>query len=94
MDAENISEMQLCFFRVMLLLVYFVFTKKVRSCSINLLASFGVAFMQCFHGVLFTGKVDINGKVEHSRLLTPERKAPELKDKLVFIHPCILSIIT
>ncbi|XP_058266742.1 probable helicase with zinc finger domain isoform X2 [Hemibagrus wyckioides] len=27
------------------------------------------------------GKVDINGKVEHSRLLTPERKAPELKDK-------------
>ncbi|MCJ8739264.1 hypothetical protein PDJAM_G00045310 [Pangasius djambal] len=27
------------------------------------------------------GKVDINGKVEHSRLLTPERKAPELKEK-------------
>ncbi|TSK77148.1 putative helicase with zinc finger domain [Bagarius yarrelli] len=27
------------------------------------------------------GKVDMNGKVEHSRLLTPERKAPELKDK-------------
>ncbi|XP_076852956.1 putative helicase with zinc finger domain [Brachyhypopomus gauderio] len=27
------------------------------------------------------GKVDINGKVEHGRLLTPERKGPELKDK-------------
>lgn len=27
------------------------------------------------------GKVDMNGKVEHNRLLTPERKAPELKDK-------------
>uniref|UniRef100_A0A4W4E9T9 Probable helicase with zinc finger domain n=1 Tax=Electrophorus electricus TaxID=8005 RepID=A0A4W4E9T9_ELEEL len=27
------------------------------------------------------GKVDINGKVEHSRLLTPERKASELKEK-------------
>ncbi|KAM9456834.1 putative helicase with zinc finger domain isoform 2-T2 [Clarias gariepinus] len=27
------------------------------------------------------GKVDINGKVEHGRLLTPERKAADLKDK-------------
>ncbi|XP_051994990.1 probable helicase with zinc finger domain isoform X1 [Xyrauchen texanus] len=27
------------------------------------------------------GKIDINGKVEHCRLLTPERKAPELKEK-------------
>ncbi|KTG46686.1 hypothetical protein cypCar_00015206 [Cyprinus carpio] len=27
------------------------------------------------------GKIDINGKTEHCRLLTPERKAPELKEK-------------
>ncbi|KAA0705294.1 Zinc finger domain [Triplophysa tibetana] len=27
------------------------------------------------------GKMDINGKAEHCRLLTPERKAPELKGK-------------
>ncbi|NP_998431.1 probable helicase with zinc finger domain [Danio rerio] len=27
------------------------------------------------------GKMDINGKAEHCRLLTPERKAPELKEK-------------
>uniref|UniRef100_A0AAR2L770 Probable helicase with zinc finger domain n=1 Tax=Pygocentrus nattereri TaxID=42514 RepID=A0AAR2L770_PYGNA len=36
------------------------------------------------------GKVDINGKVEHSRLLTPERKAPELKEKQVSIFPSII----
>uniref|UniRef100_A0A8C2IE76 Probable helicase with zinc finger domain n=1 Tax=Cyprinus carpio TaxID=7962 RepID=A0A8C2IE76_CYPCA len=29
------------------------------------------------------GKIDINGKTEHCRLLTPERKAPELKEKQV-----------
>lgn len=29
------------------------------------------------------GKIDINGKAEHCRLLTPERKAPELKEKQV-----------
>ncbi|KAL2101165.1 hypothetical protein ACEWY4_002926 [Coilia grayii] len=28
-----------------------------------------------------TGKMDMNGKVEHGRLLTPERKASDLKDK-------------
>ncbi|XP_067314224.1 probable helicase with zinc finger domain isoform X5 [Pseudorasbora parva] len=27
------------------------------------------------------GKIDINGKTEHCRLLTPERKGPELKEK-------------
>lgn len=44
--------------------------------------------------MFFTGKVDINGKLEHSRLLTPERKASELKEKQV-IYPFIhLFIIT
>ncbi|XP_062874530.1 probable helicase with zinc finger domain isoform X2 [Trichomycterus rosablanca] len=33
------------------------------------------------------GKVDVNGKVEHNRLLTPERKAPELKEKQVEPEP-------
>lgn len=31
--------------------------------------------------------MDMNGKVEHGRLLTPERKAPELKDKQVCTLP-------
>lgn len=35
--------------------------------------------------MFITGKVDINGKVEHGRLLTPERKAPELKEKQVSV---------
>lgn len=72
-------------------LVFKKFALKVfepSECGLGL--SYGAVGAALLVGVLIfltiffsLGKMDINGKAEHCRLLTPERKAPELKGKQV-----------